>query len=52
MTTLAEEYNARHIAIRCLCPPDKLIPRSPISAISPPGINSMSGHKAHNSSTF
>lgn len=37
MTTLADEYSARAMAIRFFCPPDKLIPFVPISVRSPSG---------------
>lgn len=51
-TTFADEYKALAKAILCLCPPDKLIPRSPISVKSLPGINSISGIKQHASNTL
>mmetsp|Transcript_17649 Transcript_17649/g.28219 ORF Transcript_17649/g.28219 Transcript_17649/m.28219 type:complete len:136 (-) Transcript_17649:269-676(-) len=37
------EYTARAMQTRCFCPPDKLMPRSPISVLSPAGRASRSG---------
>ena len=51
ITTLADEYNARAMAIRCLCPPDRLMPPAPISVRSPMGIRSISGFNAHADNT-
>ena len=40
-------YKALAMLIRALCPPDKLIPFSPISVISPPISASKSGFNSH-----
>lgn len=52
MITLADEYNALAMAIRCFCPPDKLIPFASISVISSFGIKSISALSAHDCITF
>lgn len=51
ITTLADEYKALATTTRCLCPPDKLMPLSPIRLKSPAGMSSMSGLRAQASKT-
>lgn len=50
--TFADEYSARAMAMRCLCPPDKLNPFGPISVESPSGKSRRSSVNAHAINTF
>mmetsp|Transcript_64218 Transcript_64218/g.129084 ORF Transcript_64218/g.129084 Transcript_64218/m.129084 type:complete len:99 (-) Transcript_64218:89-385(-) len=49
--TSASAYTARAMATRCFCPPDRLMPFSPISVWSPSGSCCKSDVSAHASIT-
>lgn len=52
ITTFADEYSARAMAIRCFCPPERFIPFASISVKSPSGRQRRSSFSAHDVNTL